>query len=270
MKELKFNIKYLLKRKELYFSIFIILLINLIHVILCVNESLRLGTLMEQSHTAEYQFILYNSQIALNVLVIIVFPIALSLVFSDTSWLDNKNKTINLLYTRLNCRKNIFVRFCLSIVVAFIVSLLGFLFNYLLLRIIYGSGNNVTHFQSLPFYLESNSSWFLDSLRLANPTIFVITISFTVSILLGLLSGISYLCSFFVNQRVIIYFIPLIFLILTELVFPIIGLHNISFISMLQPFSQFSIHDYIIGIIILLTVILGLLTIVLRKKDVLV
>ena len=270
MKELKFNIQYLMKRKELYFSIIIILLINLIHVILCVNESLRLGNFIEGSYTSEYQFILYNAQISLNVLVIIAFPIVLSLVISDSSWLDKKNKTVNLLNTRLNYKKNILVRFFLSFIIAFIISFLGFLINYILLRMIYGSGNNLTYFQSLPFYLENNSLWFLDDLRLVNPTLFVLTINCTVSILLGLLSGLTYICSFFVNQRIIIYFIPLIFLILVELLFPLIGIDNISFISMLQPFSQFNMNSYVIGIIILLCVNILLLCISLRKKDVLI
>lgn len=270
MKELKFNLRYLLNRKELYFSIIVIFFINLIHVILCVNESLRLGMLIEDSYTSEYQFILYNAQIALNVLIIIVFPTALSLIFADSSWSDKKNKTINLLYTRLNYKKNIIVRFCLSVIVSFIISFVGFLTNYLLLRIIYGSGNNLTHFQSLAFSLENDSSWFLDDLRLSNPVVFAFAINCTVSILLGLLSGLSYLSSFFIRKRIIIYFVPLVFLIMTELLLPRIGIKGISFITMLQPFSAFTISEYVTGLAVLFCIILLLLFFSLKKRDVLV
>lgn len=270
MKEFKFNIQYLLKRKELYFSIIVILLINIIQVALCVNESFRLNKYIEQCYSSEYQFILYNAQITLNVLIIIVFPIALSLIFSDTSWMDYKDKTLNMLYTRLDYKKNIVVRLCLSVIITFIISFLGFLVNYFLLRLIYGSGNYLTYDQSFSFYLESTPEFFLDDLRLSNPALFVISISFTVSLLLGLLSGISYLGSFFAKQRVIIYFLPLIFLIVTELLFSRIGLSDISYISMLQPFSILSIKDYIIGIVVLLCIISVLLVTVLRKKDVLI
>ena len=270
MKELKFNIRYLLQRKELYFAIIVIFLINLTHLILCVNENIRLYSSIEQSFTAEYQFILYNAQISLNVLVITVFPIALSMIFSDTSWMDRKTKTLNLLYTRIDYKKNIIVRLCLSIVITFMISFLGFLFNYLLLRLIYGSGNHITYFQSLSFYLDSLPEYFLDDLRLSNPTLFVITISCTVSLLLGLLSGLSYLGSFFVRQRVIVYFLPLIFLIVTTLLFPAIGMDRISYISMLQPFSVLSISNYMIGIVVLLGILSCLLFAVLRNKDVLI
>ena len=270
MKELRYNIQYLLKRRELYFSTIVVLAINLIHVILCVNESLRLNSFIEHSYTAEYQFILYNSQVALNILVIIALPIAFSLIFSDTSWLDKKDKTLNLLYTRLNYKKNIFVRLCLSIIVTFIISFIGFFINYLLLRLIYGSGNNITYFQSLAFNLERGKSWFLDDLRMANPVAFIYAINCTVSISLGLLSGLSYLLSFFVKQRVIIYFTPVIFLIMTELIFPIIGLEGISFINMLQPFSKLSFLNYLFGTLILVCMILIILLKNMRKKDVLV
>ena len=270
MKEFKFNIRYLLQRKELYFSIILIFLINLIHVILCVNENFRLHSCIEQSYTAEYQFILYNAQIPLNVLVIIAFPIALSMIFSDTSWLDRKNKTLNLLYTRLNHKKNIVARLSLSIIVTFIISFLGFLFNYFLLRMIYGTGNYITYFQSLAFYLDGLPEYFLDNLRLANPTLFVISISFTVSLLLGLLSGLSYLGAFFVKQRVLVYFLPLIFLIAATLLFPAIGIDHISYIAMLQPFSPLSISSYMVGIVVLVCIIAFLLCIILRKKDALI
>lgn len=270
MKELKFNLRYLLNRKELYFSIIVIFFINLIHVILCVNESLRLRMFIENSYTSEYQFILYNAQIALNVLIIIVFPTALSLIFADSSWSDKKNKTINLLYTRLNYKKNIIVRLCLAVIVSFIISFVGFLLNYFLLKIIYGSGNNLTHFQSLAFSLTTESSWFLDDLRVSNPVAFAFVINCTVSLLLGLLSGLSYLSSFFIRKRIIIYFVPLTFLIMTDLLLPKIGIKGISFITMLQPFSVFTISEYVTGLVVLFCIILLLLFFSLKKRDVLV
>ena len=270
MKELKLNIQYLLKRKELYIAICIILLTNLIHVILCVKTNIQLNNVLEQCYSGEYQFILYNVEVAFNTFIIIIFPITTSLILADTSWVEKKSKTLNLLCTRLNYRKNIFVRFCLSIFITFIILFIGFSVNYLLLRIIFGSGNTLTYFQGPAYHLVLDSNYFLDNLRIANPAAFVFTINFTVSLLLSLLSGLSYLLSFFIKQRFVIYFISFAFLIITELIFPYIGFKNISYITMLQPFSHMTVENYISGIMLIIGIQIILLLINIRKKDILV
>ncbi len=270
MRELKFNINYLFKRREFYIAIIIIFLINLIQVGLCVGETIRLNTFIEESYSAEYQFILYNAFITLNVLIIIVFPIVFSLIFADSNYIENKNKITNLLYIRLNYKRNIATRLLLSILVTFIISFLGFLFNYLLLRIIYGSGNRVEYFQSPAFYMNYSQKYFLDNIRIANPVLFTILINIAVSLILGLLSGLSYLTSFLLKHRIAIYFVPIIFLILSELLLPKIGYENLSFINLLQPFNQYSVKDYFIGTVTLVSINLLLFLKNIFKKDVLV
>lgn len=270
MKELKFNIQYLLKKKEFYLAMLIAFFINLIHVFLCVSESVRLNYTIEGSYSGEYQFILYNAFVTLNVLIIVIFPIAFSMIFSDSNWLENKRKTSNMLFTRLNFKKNILIRALLSIVVTFFISFFSFLFNYIVLRIIYGTGNALTFWQSTAFYLDLDMGWFLDNVRLSNPVLFVMIINISVSLMLGLLSAFSYLVSFFAKQRILIYFIPLIFLIITELILPNIGFKSLSFIKFLQPFSKYNIADFIMGALILLFINISLLCIRAFKKDVLV
>ena len=56
MKEFKYNIKILLRKKELYYCIIGVLLINAIHVILVINHYSPNMILK----TGEYQFILYS------------------------------------------------------------------------------------------------------------------------------------------------------------------------------------------------------------------
>ena len=140
----------------------------------------------------------------------------------------------------------------------------------LLLRIIFGSGNTLTYFQGPAYHLDLDSNYFLDNLRIANPAAFVFTINFTVSLLLSLLSGLSYLLSFFIKQRFVIYFISFAFLIITELMFPYIGFKNISYITMLQPFSHMTVENYISGIMLIIGIQIILLLINIRKKDILV
>ena len=192
MKELKFNINYLFHRREFYFAILIAFFVNLIHVLLCVNQSIRMELFYENMHSGEYQFILYNPIVTLNVLLIIVFPIIFSMIFSDSNFLENKRKTVYMLAMRMNNKKNILSRILLSIIITFFICFFSFLFNYILLILIYGSGNTITYYQETAFHLTSQSSWFLDNLRLNNPVLFVFVINLLVSFMYGLLVHMLY------------------------------------------------------------------------------
>lgn len=270
MKELKFNIKYLFNRNEFYYALLIVFSVNLIHIFLCIINSMRLNHFIEESYSGEYQFILYNSIVTLHALLIVVFPIVFSMIFSDSNFLENKRKTINMLVVRINLKKNIFIRILSSFILTFLICFFSFLFNYIVLRIIYGTGNTLTFFQGTAFHLDYQTKWFLDSIRINNPVLFVLLINLSVSIMYGLLSVFSYVISFFVRNRIIIYFIPLLFLILTQLLFPLIGFKSLSFITALQPNSVFNIKSYIMCVCFLLVISASLLYIKLFKKDVLV
>lgn len=270
MKELKFNINYLFHKREFYFTILIAFLVNLIHVILCVVESINTGVFYEMMQSSEYQFILYNPIIALTSLTIIIFPIMLSMIFSDSNFLENKRKTVYMLASRINNKSNILSRLLLSIITTFFICFLGFSFNYILLRIIYGSGNIITYYQETAFHLTSQPSWFLDELRLSNPILFTFIINILVSFMYSLLVAFSYILSFFVKNRLIIYFVPLCCLVLSELLFPVFHLSNFSFIKCLQPFSKYNLIFYFSCVGILTAIGMFLLIICLKKKDILV
>lgn len=267
MKELIFNIKYLFCKREFYIATFIILFLNLVHVFLCINESIRANYLFEELYSAEYQFVLYNNFINFDKLVIIVFPVIFSMIFSDSSWMDNNCKITNMLFFRLNYNKNIIIRAILSVFLTFFISFFGFLFNYIVLRIIYGTGNSLTYWQSTAFSLFCDTEWFLDIVRHHNPTLFVLIINLCVSLVLGLLSCFSYLISFFIKNRIVIYFISPVFLILSELIFSKLGIKFLSFIKCLRPFSKYNVENFVICLLILLFLNLILLYLRLIKKD---
>lgn len=270
MKELKFNIKYLLNRKEFYFALLIAFTISLIHAFLCVHESLRLNQFYEELHTGEYQFILYNVNVSLQTLIIIVFPIICSMVLSDSNLIENKLKTTNMLITRINFKKNILIRVLSCIIITIIICFTSFLFNYIVLRIVFGTGNSVTLTQGVAFHLAYLPGFFLDNMRIQNPVLFVILINLCVSFVYGLLSALSYAVSFFVKNRIFIYFVPLIFLILMDMLLHRIGLGNFSFLTIMQPFGKFSIGTYASCVGILIVIIMSLVCTILFKKDVLV
>lgn len=267
MKEFKYNIKYLVNKKEIYFAIFIAIAINLIHAFLSVHESLRLNSFFEELYTSEYQFILYNVNVNLHALIFVVIPIICSMILSDSNFLENRLKTTNMLITRLNFKKNIFIRLIICVIITFSICFISFLFNYVILRIIFETGNYVVFTQGVAFHLESLSEFFLDNIRLKNPIIFVMLINLCVSFVYGLLSGLSYAVSFYVKNRIVVYLVPLIFLISTELLFYIIGLEKLSFLTILQPFSKFNIISYIICVGILIVSIIILISIKFFKKD---
>lgn len=267
MKELKFNLKYLINKKEFYFAIFITFFVNLVHVFLSIKDSLRLNQFFEELYTGEYQFILYNTNVNLQALVFVVFPIVCSMILADSNFLENKNKTTNMINNRIRRNNNIWIRLILNIVLTFFICFLSFMFNYIILRIIFGSGNYATFTQDVAFHIDYMPEFFLDSLRINNPTLFVIVINLSVSFIYGLLSGLSYSFSFFVKNKIIIYFIPLIFLISSELFFHILGLEKFSFFSALQPFSKFNMVSYIICVGILLICTISLIILKIRKRD---
>lgn len=101
MKELKFNLRYLANRREVYFAFIAILAVCFIHATMVIYEA----KYFEFKQTGEYLFILSNSIVSLTPVILLVFPVIGTLILSDSSWLDNNRKTITLLYMRLIIRK---------------------------------------------------------------------------------------------------------------------------------------------------------------------
>lgn len=270
MKELKFNLKYIVHKKEIYFSIFILFLINLIHVLLCIIQSSGFNVYKQNYYTAEYQFILYNPFVSLSVLLIIMIPVLCSMIISDSNYLESKRRTFNMLELRINHKKNIITRLFLSFIITFTLCFLSFLFNYISLIIIYGSGNNITYFQEAPFNLLVYKSWFLDNLRLYNPVLFTLIINILVSFMYGLLVSFSYAISFYVKNRIVIYFAPLCYEIISELIFNILNLENLSIVKCLQPFSNNNIISYVMCSCIIILIIFILIKKQIDKKEIIV
>ncbi len=266
MKELKFNLKLLVYRKELYFAIFIIFLVNIIQCFMAIQYSSGLNLFVENGYSAEYQTILYNNTVSLNSIIIIVFPIVCSMIFSDSSWCENNDRIFHVLYPRLNHRKNSIIRYGLSFLVPFVICFLGFMMNYGIMRLVFQSGTLGTFFNDVGFYIRSNSN-FLDSLRISNPVFYIVSISCVVSFAVGLLSSLSYSLSVFFKKRVFIYFIPLFIIILFELILSKLNLSSISFVRLLQPNTSFSMEEVIILSIFVIFIGLLIEFIKSKKKD---
>ncbi len=267
MKELIYNIKLLLKRKELYCSIICILLINLIHVFLTIHYNSSTQLLVENQYKAEYLAILYAVDVNLDMLIIIILPILCATIFSDSSLLEKKEKIDTIIYCRLNKKKLILTRLITIIASVFLINFVGFLMNYISLVCIYGSGNAVTYFQSPAFYLMGNNDIFLDTLRLSNPPLFYICITAHVSFLLSLLSGLAYSVSFFVKQKIWVYVSPFIVLLASEFILSSLKLEQYAPITQLQPFSFFNLTNVSILYLSFFIIYIIFITIHLKKRD---
>ncbi len=267
MKEFIYSLKCLIHKKEFYFAIIGILLINLIHVFLVIQ--FNLNALLETGYKAEYLYILYNPSVNLNMIIIIIFPIICSTILSDINFIEKKEKNNIFLYTRLNQRKLMFSRFLIIIFTVFLITFLSFLLNYISLYFIYGSGNALTHFQNTAFYLTNLKFLFMDSLRISNLPLFLVCITAHVSFILGLLSGLAYSISFFVKQKILIYVFPFLIMLLTEFIFPLVGLGSYSIVKQLQPLSTFNANNSIALYCVLLLASIILLAVNCKKKDLL-
>ncbi len=269
MKEFKYSLNCLIKKQELYLCIIGVLLINLIHVFLVINYNSNPGIFYETWYRSEYLYILYNASVNLNMIIIIVFPIICSTAFSDISFIEVRQKTNVFLHTRLNRKKLICSRVAIVFVLIFVISFFSFLLNYVSLRLIYGSGNAISHFQSPAFYMTSKNFLFLDALRLSNLYLFVIIITAHVSLLLSLLSVLSYTASFFLKQKIIIYIFPFIVMILAEFILPIFKLSRYSIVGQLQPLAAFKFTDALLLYFFLIMISIVFASINFKKKDLL-
>lgn len=265
MKELKFNIRYILNKKELYFSFIVVMMICFVQVLMIIQRS----DYFEFCDTSEYLVLLTNSVEDLSPALILVMPVVTALIMSDSSWLDRKRKTEVMLSVRLDCKKNIIVRWFLSFLITFLLVFISLMINYIVLRMIFGSGNKFVLNQSMAFNLTGVPQLFLDDLRMSDPVLYTIVTSGHVAFILGLLSSLSYSLSFYVKQRLVLYFQVLLIMFGYEIVSSFLGFENISIIKQLQIMSFFTLSDAAILYLILLVFSISLLIISLRREVIL-
>ena len=265
MKELKFNINYLVQKMELYYAFIGLMTVSFTQIFLVVLRA----NYLEFFQTSEYLLLPMNTIEDFGPIIVLAFPVITALIYSDSSWLDRNRKTNNMLYTRLNIKKNIICRVFLSFAVSFMLVFFVLLINYICLRIIFGSGIRITLEQSLPFNINGMNTIFLDNLRITNPTIYAIVSISHVSFLLGMLSSLSYCISFFVRQRLVIYFQVLLIMFCYELIITVTRFENISIIKQLQLMSHFTITDALILYIIFVILIVILLKIIIKREEIL-
>ena len=269
MKELKYNIKYLLKKKELYFMIIFLLLVVIANVVLVSAETLsRIDDYKETIETAEYLQIFSNfSSWLLCPICILCITIIISLVFCDISWLEKKGKIDYLLCNRLNYKKNIMIRFLLSIFGTFLLVFLALILDYLCLVYLFGSGTKVDYSGGTAFNIYTSVK-FLKELFYSNPFLHSVICNLHIALIFGLVTGLSYSLSFYFKQKVLIYFISPVFFLIMEVIFSSFSsIRNLSILNQLQLIVGPLYNAFILyGSLFIASIILVLFYI--NKKDV--
>lgn len=270
MKILKYNLLLLEKQKTIYKLICFFIMFSLIDVLLIFIKQNSQMAFIEQSKTAEYLFLLNDPFDRIAPFLIFGFPVLFTLLIVDSTWIELKQGNCAFLYTRLDYFKNIVIRYFLSIVIVFLLSCFCFFLNYLSLSVIFGNGDTLTQFENFAFMQEIAPGFFLDTVRNSNPVLYSILLILHISILYGLLSGISYSLSFLFKNRSLIYVSSIIFIMLFEFLVIVLKVRPLSLILQLQPFSVFRVEEALILYVFLFLFGISTLCVFLfKKKDLL-
>lgn len=265
MKIIKYNLALLDKRKMIYLVLVVLILFSLCDVLIVFEKMYRRVDFVENCLSGDYLFVLTYPFLRVAPLLIFGLPVLFNLPLSDATWTELQQGNSTFLYTRMDYVKNIWVRYFLSVVIVFLLSCFCFLLNYLSFSIIFGNGNALTVFQGTAF-LQENSGIFLDSIRKSNVVLYSILLICHISLIYGLLAGITYTFSFLLKSRLQIFFSTILFMIAFEILKIPLGFGNVSIFLQLQPFSSFMVEEALILYLFLFLFGIGMLCFFLFKK----
>lgn len=269
MKELKFNLRYLFTRKELYIAFITVLLMNLLCNVFTISNGHELtGLLYPQiMEGAEGQSLLVRRTYFI-LLILIVFSIVCSMIFADTSWQDLNENTGILLHTRLNPKKNIIVRWLLSIVVTTLICFIGYMLGYLSLLPIFGSGYTFYEYRYPAYAMILLPEFFMRDILMEQPMLYMSLYSLLSSLMFGIISSISYSLSLFLKHKLSTYFSGFMVVMIWIVLFMILGLERYtSFFAFLENESMKSWMDCCIQLSVMLLISIIPLIVYLFKKE---
>ncbi len=266
MKELKFNLNLIFRKKEFYLFLIAMLIIVTLDVFSSIRNSIELGEYYETAQSAMYHMIVFKMD-WLAPFLLLSIPIFATLSFSDSSYLEKEGKIEHLLYSRLSYKKNIIVRYIINVILVFLIVFISLLLEYFALSIIYGTVNKANIYGDSSFCLSIFNSQFLDSLRISSPNLYVLFNSLHFSILYALLVGSVYSFSFFLKKKIFIYFGGTAFILIVMCITEILNIPQFGFIYQAQWAMNYSIADCIYLIFFLFILGIAPLLVILRKKD---
>lgn len=238
MKELKFNLKYLLNRKELYLAFIIVMWIHLVYLFTQFQPGLNGMLYPSLEERAILHTIFMNNGSLMYILFYLIIPLACNMIFADTSWKDLYENTGNTLYPRIDMKRSIKIRWMLSLVVTFIIVFLGFMLSYMVLISVFKDGYVAIGHGSPAFNIDIYPA-LLKELMIENPFLYTTLEYARISLIISFLSGFGYSISFFIKNKIFVYFSVLALQIGHDVI--LLGAYNV-YLSILHSGTQIPEH----------------------------
>ena len=280
IENLKYDMKMLFYRKEFYWSICIMLLITTIHLGLNVYTKLNFGTIgdsnqaysvyIELLRPYSYQLPLSDIDVPFKYVIMLIFPLLASFMYSDSYLTEKKNKVTNYLSVRMCHCYSIVSKAIVIFIASFIIVFLILIINMLFTTMIYSTNNTSDIYGHHIYELEMVGDSMFESLRAYHMDAFVVMNLLRFSFITALMSVVTYVLSFFIENKIIVNFSPLVIMLVTHLFLTTIGLTPYSILSVFDFHMSIQVHHFVVLTSILLLIIIGGIVFVIRKrKDVL-
>ena len=267
MKEIKFNLKLILLRKEFY--IFILFLLGLIffNILFSFKEASRRSLYAETISSPENLTLFGGTGFWILPVFIIGVPIFGSLAFCDLDFIEKRRKIDYNLSFRINRNKNRIMRMILIFLISFILIFFSLMLDYFCLKIILGNSLRNTFFISdMPAFLYTTSSQAFGNLIYSNTSLYVLFLNLYPSLILALVITLCYAVSFYINKKMVIYFIGPILLIISDFIGSNMNIKALAILENLQ-YNSFNNFNSFLQIIFLFGVSI-LLIMNKREKDI--
>ena len=238
--------------KKVHIIFFITILINCIsffNVLIFNGESSFFeSTLLTSTYNTSFR----------GIYMLILFPLLSCLCLSDIFLEDKQLNLTYLWYTKLGIIKYHFKNFAYVFFIPFAITLIGLILNIILCYISFGaidvSYTNIFADINLETYRNQAVNF---DMFLKNPILFLMFMSFLISVFAGLFAQFSYVLSIIIKNRYLLVIIPTLIYTAITLVFSVFDLPGLAIYFLLT--ANFSIimpnpnlvYYYIIGLILI-------------------
>lgn len=267
---INFELYNIIRRKELKLVFFLLFSASIIDFILvCYTYK---GYPIETVRAFYDEFFLISPYALLGKqLYVVLFPIIVSLIYSDSLVIESKNNINNYIYTRTRKENHILAKVTANFLAVFLCLFICLLVNFILIKLTFPdiSGSNLYSTPSSILYSleglqslsESSSLYFMDKISVYNKSIYILVIIIFKSIAGGLLATLSLALSTILKKNRIISIFSVFILI--NVMF-LIG-HFLPKIFSIDKFIDFENNTNILRYTIVSLVVLSISIILFRK-----
>lgn len=266
-KAIKYNLKVLFGRKEFYIAVSIMLFLVTLHT--GMNIFTRWFTLHEYGYTETsgifiefmrpyaYQLSLSNLDVGFKYIIMLIFPLLGTMIYSDSYVIEMKNKIVNYMYVRLKIKNDYLAKIIVIFGVTFLTVLFVLLFEAIVNAFIYQTDHTSDVYLNHIYELSNKNETFLDQLRVFNIHLYVFYNLVRFSLVTSILSVGAFILSLFVNNRLVVCFSPVVLLLIDQLILSTLGIIKFTILSAMDFYMDLQFYHYLVSVGILLLFIIG-------------